>query len=183
MIKVENNIWIRGRRRLTPEERIISEERQKKRIKIANYVSRNPDIDRSCVICGKQGRIMHNEEDPYYISFICNDCAKSLSNLTIAEESRRDVRLEVNKEGNKYSKISDFTDEEVKRIMLGFLNGEVLTGEYCENVGITRYQFNGMIKRYEQLFPNQKNLIKQHRSKLQGKKLSEVKMKNKERNN
>lgn len=131
----------------------------KQRVKIRNFVARKPEIDKSCCICGKPGKILHNRQDPYYIAFICDECRKIPENLQLAEERRFDIRTKMDK--TKLS-IHNFTDEMVVRIIVGYMNSDKSMGDYCEEVGISRYQFNQLQDYYDKLFPSQniKQLIK-----------------------
>ena len=62
--------WKRGRKPLSPDKKQESLNWQKERVKIANLVARKPEIEKVCCICGKPGNILHNRQDPYYITFI-----------------------------------------------------------------------------------------------------------------
>lgn len=150
---------------------------QKVRVKIANLVARNKEIDRSCCICGKPGNIYHNKKDPYYISFICTNCRKDINNRIIAEEQRVDIRTKLDKTNTN---ISNFTDEEIKRIVIGFMNDNISKGQYCKKSGLSRYQFNKIVEKYNVMFPkhniiqaihNHTNKIKSNQSLLQNKEI------------
>lgn len=147
----------------------------KERVKIRNLVSRNPEIKQVCCICGKKGKILHNRQDPYYITFICDKCRKDKSNLTIAEESRFDVRTKLEM---GHTSIRNFTDEMVIRIIIGFINKNITIGEYCKEIGISRYQFNQLQKYYSKLFPkhNIKKLIQERSEALRLSKIREGKV-------
>lgn len=165
--------WDRGKKRLTEKEKQAALEKQKTRVRIANLVARNKELDRSCCVCGKPGIIMHNTEDPYYISFICKECSKSASNKTIAIESRRDIRKEL-KQKNKATKY--FTDEQVKRLMISYMNDFISIGEFCKRNNITRYQFNRIVERYSKLYTKQpiKELVAGHSNAVQSNKISVI---------
>lgn len=142
----------RGRKKATPQQKQSYQDWQNQRVKIANLVSRNKNISKACCICGKPGNILHNRQDPYYIAFICNECRKDPNNLIIAEESRTDIRTKLN-----ISKKSsnNFTDTEVTRIVIGYMNELVSIQDYCKQIQISRYQFNSLVKKYDKLFPKQ----------------------------
>ena len=144
--------WDRGRKRLTPEEKILSDQRQKNRIKVANLVARNNNIDKSCCVCGKPGRILHNSENPYYISFICNECVKDNEKRKQAIIKRKDVRTLLNKHGLSAKTISE---KEIYNMIENFKSKnetkKVTVGDYCTKLGITRYQFNKVVDRYVEL--------------------------------
>lgn len=167
--------WKRGRKKATPEQKKANEEWHKERVKIINLIRRKPEIKKICCICGKPGKILHNRQDPYYITFICDECKKDKNNLIIAEENRFDVRTKLDKD---HLSTHNFTDEEVVRIVVGFMNGILSKGEYCNKIGISRYQFDQIVKRYKQLFPRQniQAMIKKQSNKIKSnkfKKLSE----------
>lgn len=145
----------RGRKKLTPAEKVIQNDKQTQRVKIANLVRRKPEIKNECCICGNKGMILHNFYDPYYITFICQECRKDPNNLVLAEERRFDIRTKLDKSNIN---ITNFTDQEVTRIVIGYMNldTKMSIGEYCDSVGITRYQFNNLVNRYEKVFPNHK---------------------------
>lgn len=142
------------------QRRLDYEEWNKVRVKIRNLVARKKEIDKSCCICGKPGKILHNRQDPYYISFICDECRKVPENLQLAIERRFDIRTKMDK--TKLS-VHNFTDEMIIRIIVGYMNSEKSIGDYCDEVGISRYQFNQLQDYYDKLFPTQniKQLIKE----------------------
>ena len=45
--------WNRGKKKLTPEQKIKAEKFQKERVKITNMVRRRPLIEKTCRLCGK----------------------------------------------------------------------------------------------------------------------------------
>ena len=157
----------------------VQSDRQRERVKIANLVARKPEIENICCICGKKGTILHNYDDPYYITFLCSECRKDPRNLILAEERRFDLRAKISK--SKIN-VSNFTDQEVTRIVVGYMNNEEAKsiGEYCDSIKISRYQFNHLIDRYDELFPSQdiKNLIKDKSKRIQGEKILEGKVRN-----
>lgn len=156
-----------GRKPATPQQKADYEKWSKERIRITNLISRNKNIKKVCCICGKKGQILHNRYDPYYISFICKECRKDPNNLMKATEYRFDVRTLF---GTAYKYTSHFTDEMVKKYVLDYLNDSIKSiGSYCKDIGITRYQFNKLIERYDKLFPEQqiKLLIKNRSHRVQ----------------
>lgn len=144
--------WARGRKKLTPEERVKSDQRQKNRIKVANLVARNDNIDKTCCVCGKPGRILHNNDNPYYISFICNECAKDENKKKQAILKRKDIRTMLNKRGISTKTISE---KEIQSIVENFKEKnktkKLTVGNYCLKLGITRYQFTKIIDRYVEI--------------------------------
>ncbi len=163
---MKKQTWIRGRKKSSPEHQREMQEWQKTRVKIINLVARKTEIEKKCCICGKPGKIIHNKKDPYYITFLCDECKKDKQNRIIAEESRFDLRTKLNI-NNIYT--SNFSDEEIVRFVLGYMNDKISIGEYCENMNITRYKFDQLINRYKELFPKQniRKLIKEHSRKIQ----------------
>ena len=147
--------WARGKKPLTPEQKIKSKEWNKSRVKIANMVARKKEIDKSCCICGKPGNILHNRKNPYNISFICNECRKDSKKLMEAEKLRFDIRSKLNIQNLS---IINYTEKEIKGIVEDYVKkSEYKTnsiGEYCKKIGISRYQFNIIINKYEELYPN-----------------------------
>ena len=150
---MSNKTWARGKKKLNAKEKQIAYNHQKQRVRIANYVARHPDIDKTCSVCGERpGSIIHNVDDPYYISFICEECNKDNANKTIAIEQRRDIRQEIKSDRIKINRL---TDAQIKRYVLDYMNDYISIGAYCKKVNITRYQFNQIVKRYGELFPKQ----------------------------
>lgn len=158
--------WSRGRKKSSPEHRKEMQEWQNTRVKIINLVARKPEIEKKCCICGKPGKILHNKKDPYYITFLCDECRKDSQNRIIAEESRFDLRTKLNISN---ANTSNFSDEEVTRIIVGYMNDTLTIGEYCEKMNITRHKFEQLINRYKELYPKQniKRLVKYHANKIQ----------------
>lgn len=157
----------RGRKRLTEEQKVAYLKWQNERVKIANLIARKANIAKTCCICNKPGKILHNRQDPYYIAFICDECKKIPANLEYAEENRFDLRtiLDRNNLGTVH-----FSDEEITRFVIGYMNENLSLGDYCNEHKISRYQFNQFINKYNQIFPEQniKTLIKTHSKKIQG---------------
>ena len=159
--------WNRGRKQSTPERKKEMEDWQRERVKIANLVSRNKEIKKECCICGsEQAKILHNRQDPYYITFICDECRKEESNLEYAEEFRFDVRTKLNK---KSKSTDNFTQEECVRIVIGYMNELLSIGDYCDKIGISRHQFSNLLKQYKKLFPKQHidHLVSNHSNRIQ----------------
>lgn len=153
-----NKSWMRGKKKLSPEQKVISDERQRNRTKVANFVARNKSIDRSCVICGKPGRILHNENNPYFISFICNECSKDKEKLAQAANKRVDIKKLLENRSKKYIATKSFPEDVLKQIVENYINSHFLyVGEYCQKIGISRYQFNKALEIYDKKYP--KNLI------------------------
>lgn len=146
---------------------------QQERVKIANLVSRKPEIKKICCICGQPGKILHNRYDPYYITFICDECKKDPNNLAIAQETRFDVRDKLEK--SKLA-VKNFTDQQIVRYITSFMNDIISIGDYCEKEGISRHQFNQIIQRYKSLFPKQniEQLINNHSKKIQSEKIRKI---------
>lgn len=132
------------------------------RVKISHYVRRN-NIEKKCVICGKQGSILHNRENPYMIAFICDDCRKDPKKLEEAEKLRFDIRDRAPKKGSHILKTS--TDEYVTSIVSGYLQDTLPIREYCKKKNISNRQFHTILNRYKELYPQQPidSYIKSHR--------------------
>lgn len=129
------------------------EDRQRERVKITNLVSRNKQIRRVCCICYKEpSEILHNEKEPYKIAFICKDCRKDAYNLKLAKQKRFDIREKLVTKGTS---VKNFTDETIVRIVLIYMNNKISIQKYCDKLKLSRYQFSQILKRYNQLFPNQ----------------------------
>ena len=151
---MNNKTWLRGKPKLTEEQKIISNNKQRNRTKIANYVARNKTIDKSCVICGNPGRILHNEENPYCISFICKECSKEQNNIQIAISKRKDIRNILENTDKKHRSIKLFSEKELKEIVENYINSHLLyVGDYCKQIGISRYQFNKALEIYNEKYP------------------------------
>lgn len=146
----QNKTWSRGKKKLTASEAKQRKEWQKERVKITNLVSRKPEIDKSCVICGKPGHILHNKENPYCISFICDECSKDSNNIEVAKTKRIDIRTKLNKQNLN---VSNFTRKELKDFVEKYLSVRNILpiSKYCKELGISRHQFNEIIKKYEEI--------------------------------
>lgn len=143
----------RGRNPISKEAKQLSDNRQFLRVKIANLVSRKCSIDNICCICGKKGNILHNPEDPYNIAFICLDCRKTPKNLEIAEKHRFNL-LDNLKETK--TRTPDISDKQVIKIIDNYMKLKQFKsiGDYCNEIGVSRYQFNKLVDRYEKLKPD-----------------------------
>ena len=157
--KTNKKEWKRGRHKATPEQKAISEERQRERVKIRNAVSRNKEIDKRCCICGQENSpILHNPINPYNITFLCRKCRLNQYNVIKAEQFRFDFKkvkeMQLKERtDNHYIKAKQFTKEEVETIVYGYLLDKVTIGEYIKKHSITRYQFNKLVKKYKEFFP------------------------------
>lgn len=147
--------WDRGRKKATPEQKAESMRWQNERVRIANLIARKPEIQKICCICENEGKILHNRKDPYYITFICDECRKDPNNLIIAEESRFDLRTKLDKANLCMQTLND---EQVQRFVLGYMNERniISLGDYCKQIKLSRHQFNQIIKRYNEIHPNQR---------------------------
>lgn len=147
---------------------------KKERVRIANMVKRKPEIKKVCCICGKKdAEILHNKENPYLISFICRKCRLDDENMKVAEKHRFDLREVVDK-----SKLStkNFTVKDMTIIVNDFLDDIISIGEYCKNIGISRYQFNKLVSRYADYFGDDimEKRIMSHANTMNRKHLSKV---------
>lgn len=164
----------KGRAYLTEEERIISKKNRVSRIKIANMISRKPEIVEKCCICGSSNaEILHNKypKNPYYITFICKDCRADDEKLAKAEKLRIDIRSKMDK---ATLSAKNFVEEDVKRLVENYLMNTLSIGKYCTEQGISRHQFNQLVKRYEDMFndPAIRRKINNHANNVNRKTLS-----------
>lgn len=132
------------------------------RVKISHFVRRN-GIEKTCVICGGQGAIMHNRENPYKIAFICDECRKDPDKEKKAEQLRFDIRNKVPKKGTHILKTS--TDEYITKVVRNYINDTIPIREYCRKIGISNSQFHTILNRFKELYPDQPidDYIKSHR--------------------
>ena len=156
--------WKCGRKPATPEQLKQSKERQKQRVKITNIIARETNLERKCCICGKDNaEILHNTENPYFITFLCRQCRKNKDNIKEAKLHRFDLeayrrdKLD-NRDNNIYMNTHKFAKKEIKDIIDGFIepSNTLTMGEYANGLGLSRYQFNCIIKRYDEYFPDSK---------------------------
>ena len=143
--------WDRGKKKLTPLEKIESQNWQRTRVKIINMIARKPEIQKICCICGKEGKTLHNRKNPYYITFICDKCKKDSNNLIIAEESRFDVRDRLDKYS---SNIMNYNEKQIISIIENFIGKGLTIGEYCEQEEISRFKLNKILDKYCQITLN-----------------------------
>ena len=165
--------WDRGKKRLTEKEKEASIKWQHERVKIANLIARKPEIQKICCICGKEGKILHNRENPYYITFICDECKKGPENINKAEKTRFDVREKLDKANLC---VHNFKDDQIIEMVESYMNDIISVGDYCDKIGISRHQFNQIIDRYKKLFPrkNMDRIIKNRTRKVQSEKLKRI---------
>lgn len=170
--------WSRGRKRQTPQQRKQSEQYQKTRVRIANLVRRRTNLKTNCVVCGKPGHIMHNKENPYFISFICDECSKDSSKIKEAESKRFNLCNNII-ERTRYA--TDYSEQEVIHIIENYLsvNNILPIEDYCKSIDVSRYIFNLLIKRYEKIEHkrNIHTLIKNKTNSLRAHKLVNIRNK------
>ena len=135
-----------------PGDKELAKKKQKSRMKVANLVARSKEIDRNCVICGNLGKIVHNIEDPYYITFICDECKKDDKKYKLALTKRRDIRESLEK---RYLHSNLLSDKQVREIVNNYMHDYLTIKDYCLKINITRYAFNRILKIYDQLYPEQ----------------------------
>lgn len=168
------------RLKLTLEERIISEQRKRDRMRINVMVKRKPEIVQHCCICGNENtQILHNAVNPYKITFICKNCRADTDKLKKAEKCRFDIRDIMDK-----SKMSGktFSEKDVQNIVENYLFDVISIQDYCYKIGISRCKFNSLIERYTKLYDNPliRKMIINHSNNINAKKLSVLAL---ERNN
>ena len=156
-----------GKKKATPEQKQQAREWKKERIRITNLVARDETLDRKCCICGKENSaILHNKENPNLITFLCMECRKNKENIKEAEKHRfdlqeyRDNQLK-EREDKYYVGTKKFSAEEVREIIEGYdKHSNILTfGEYAEQNGLSRHQFNQLQERYIEFFPERAYVI------------------------
>lgn len=147
--------WKRGRHKATQEQKELAQKYQKDRVKITNIVARRPNIERKCCICGKEGTILHNKENPYYITFICKDCRKDENKRLEAENHRFNLLDIVNE---KKLGIRNYSDEEIKKILDEYPK-DMNMGDFCNKYNISRYLLNEMVTKYCELYPEKSATI------------------------
>ncbi len=147
---MDEKLYIRQPKLKTQAERDRAYNKRKLRTKIANLVARNSGIDRRCCICGQPGKILHNEGNPYMITFICDNCRLDENLVKQAESNRYDIRTKLNKRHKAYS---HFTDTEIKQIVDNYLKKMLTIGEYCDEVKLSRHQFNKLVSIYNEKEP------------------------------
>lgn len=118
---------------------------QRARVKIANLVARNKELDKTCCICGKPGRILHNPDNPYFISFICRVCKTIPENVETAIKERIDIRTKLNKNNLN---VRNFTDADIENIVKGYVGSQLSIEHYCKKIGISTHQFAKCQERY-----------------------------------
>lgn len=163
-----NKTWRRGRKPATEEQKQQAKERQKQRVRITNTVARDSTLDKNCCLCGKKDSpILHNNDNPNMITFLCDECRKDKNKLEKAEQFRFDLeeykmQKIKNRDNNLYLKTRNFTKQEVKELVEGFTKiTNILTfGEYCEKHNISRFQFNKITKLYGEYFPDRKTMVR-----------------------
>lgn len=151
------------------KDKPTAEEIQTLRVKIANMVARDKTINRRCCICGKENaEILHNQEDPYFITFLCRTCRTNEDNVKKAEKTRFNLREHKSKltelsEDKTYLHTNQYTPETVKSIVDRYLfkTQDKNLGEYCKEIGLSRYQFNSVLDLYTRYFPEDKGKIDQ----------------------
>lgn len=126
---------------------------RKERVRIANMVKRKPEIQKKCCICGRlNADILHNDKNPYMITFLCDRCRKNKEKIQEAEKYRFDLREVADK-----SKLSskNFTIKDLTQIVDDFITANVSIGNYCDSVKISRYQLNNLVARYVEHYGNE----------------------------
>lgn len=150
------------------DKKLTAEEIQTLRVKIANMVARDKTINRKCCICGKENaEILHNQEDPYFITFLCRTCRTNEDNVKKAEKTRFNLREHKSKltelsEDKSYLHTNQYTPETVKQIVEDYvISHNTLTfGEYADQLGLSRYQFNSILELYKKYYPKNRTMLK-----------------------
>lgn len=163
-----NKTWRRGRKPATEAQKQMAKERQRQRARITNTVARDETINKNCCICGKENSpILHNNDNPNMITFLCAECRKDTDRLKRAERYRFNLdiykqRQIESRENNSYLDTRKFTAQEVKDLVENFtkITNTLTFGEYCEENDISRYQFNKITELYGEYFPDRKGMVR-----------------------
>lgn len=146
--------------------KLIREQKQKTRMKVSNLVSRKK-LNKECCFCGEKATIVHNPDNPYYITFACNKCRKDKELMKTVDSYRFDIRESFDKKGLNFKFI---TDDYIINTVDGYLKDTVSIGTYCDRLSISRHQFGLMVDKYKTIVPSSNNitsLIDKHAHKIQ----------------
>ena len=143
------------------------------RVYIRNFINRHYLGSKACVNCGKEPTtIVHNEEDPYLVTFICDTCRLGLDKETLESLPKINIleHIEVNK---RFSHSKDLVlTEDLKRVLEKALYTDKTLVEYLKenNLSYTKYK-EAVIKYEDEIKPIQKRL-KEHFNNLRANKIS-----------
>ena len=140
----------------------------KMRSRTANRVKRM-NIDNRCFICGKPGEIVYNLNNRNKIAFLCIECKKK--KISDEEIAKHTVDIEEIMYNNlmtnmRHKSTKRLHKSDIIKIVEDYLEGDYHSiGSYCEDIKISRFQFNKVIDMYDELFSdkNVKELIKRKR--------------------
>lgn len=153
---------------------------QQQRVYIRNFVDRNYIGSKACVNCGKEPTtIVHNEENPYNISFICDDCRLGLDKETLSNLPKINIldNIEINRKFS-HSKNLILT-EDLKHILEGALDTDKTLVEYLKENNLSYKKYKQAVEKYDKEVKSIKNDLKNHFNSLRAKRVVEMRSQNK----
>lgn len=143
------------------------------RVYIRNFVDRYYKGSTKCVNCGKEKTsIVHNAENPYCISFICDDCRIGLDKETLNSLPKVNIldNIEVNR---KFSHIKNLVlTEDLKNIIENALTTELSLTEYLKENKLSYNKYREAVNKYEKEIKPIRKKLKQHFNYLRADKIS-----------
>lgn len=146
---------------------------KQQRVYIRNFVDRYYTGSKKCVNCGKEPTtIIHNEKDPYKISFICDTCRLGVDREDLENLSKINIleHIELNK---KFSHSKNLVlDEHLRSVLENALTTKLSLMEYIKDNKISYKRFKKAIDKYDSEIKPIKKELNEHFKQLRNEKIS-----------
>lgn len=125
---------------------------------INKFIQRKTNLSKNCQICGKPGKIQHNQVDPYKIRILCNECRikNNLLGRTV-DQVISDIpiinALDYLISPSKILKYRDITEEEKRIINKTVKFHNKTKTELCRDLGISVATLPKLLEKYEIIKP------------------------------
>ena len=148
---------------------------QHQRVYIGNFVKRHYTGSKACVNCRKEPTtIVHNVENPYLVSFICDDCRLGLDTEQLASLKKVNL-LDYVEKNKKYTSTKNIVmTDELKNTIEGILNSDVSLMEYLKKHDLPYHRYKASVKLYEKEIGPIKKKIQTHLESMRRAKISET---------
>ena len=152
---------------------------QQQRVYIANFVKRYYKGDKYCIICGNDNTsIVHNEENPYEVSFVCNECRTKHTKEQLKNLPKTNLLIYV-EQNKKFSHSKNLVlDGKMKFILEGALKTNKSLTEYLRENKLSYTKYKQAVKMYEKDVKPIANDLRNHFNLLRAQKVAKKRLQN-----
>lgn len=123
---------------------------QSQRVYVRNFINRHYTGEKRCVLCGKEPTtIVHNEDNPFLISFICDSCRAKTNKHFLSDLPKVNI-LEQTDTNKRYSHVKNLIlTEDLKNILKNALKTNLSLTEYLRQNELSYNKYKKAIELYE----------------------------------